>query len=347
MSEILSQSEIDELLGALMSGDTEEIAETTDEPTLKVKEYDFRTANRFPKEQMRTFHVVFETYAQLLSSNLSSVLRVSTECEVLSIEECSYSEFNNSLPAPVILAIMNAPPMHGSILIQVTPEFAYMLITRLFGGVATGENSKQFTEIELALVERVIRQQCSVFTEAWDKVVEVDMSIDRIETSPQFAQITAPNEPVAVIILSITMGEETGFMSICIPHTSIETISQHLNTKMWFSSGVRDDGRGEARQEALKSMLMGTGIPITAYFEQTPATVADIANLQIGDVIKLNHPIDNPLTVKIHHIPKFKAMIGTMGQKYAMQVVDILKDDADVEDEVEKKEGAENESISR
>ena len=335
MSEILSQSEIDELLGALMSGETEE-EEASEGPAMKVKEYDFRTANRFPKEQMRTFHVVFETYSQLLSSSLSSVLRVSTECEILSIEECSYAEFNNSLPAPVILAVMNAPPMHGSLLFQMSPEFAYMLITRLFGGVVTGENSKQFTEIELALVERVIRSQCPVFQEAWDKVVEVNMNIDRMETSSQFAQITAPNEPVAVIILSITMGEETGLMSICIPHTAIEPISQQLNTKMWFSSGMRDDGRAEERMAALRGMLMESGIPITALFEPTPATVADIVNLQIGDVIKLNHPVSTPLTMKINHIPKFRATVGTLGQKYAMQVVDILQE-----------EEAQNESISR
>jgi len=336
LSEILSQSEIDELLGALMSGESESVAEVTDGPAIKVKEYDFRTANRFPKEQMRTFHVVFETYSQLLSGSLSSVLRVSTECEVLSIEECSYSEFNNSLPAPVILSIMNAHPMHGSILIQMSPEFAYMLISRLFGGATTGENSKQFTEIELALVERVIRHQCSVFREAWDKVVELNMNIDRIETSPQFAQVTAPNEPVAVIIISATIGEETGLMSICIPHTAIEPISQQLNTKMWFSSGLRDDGRGEERLEALKGMLLETGIPITALFDQTPATVSDIVNLQIGDVIKLDHRIEEPLTIKINHIPKFKASVGTLGQRYAMQVVDILQE-----------EDAQNESISR
>jgi len=337
LSEILSQSEIDELLSALMTGDSDAAAEATDgEPAMKVKEYDFRTANRFPKEQMRTFHVVFETYSQLLSNSLSSVLRVSCECEILSIEECSYSEFNNSLPAPVILAIMEAPPMHGSILIQMSPEFAYMLISRLFGGGTTGENTKQFTEIELALVERVLRQQCAVFDEAWDKVIELSMQIDRIETSPQFAQITAPNEPVAVIIVNVTMGEETGLMSICIPQTAIEPVAQQLNTRMWFSSGIRDDGRGAERQAALKGMLMHTPIPMTAYFEQTPATVADIVNLQIGDVIKLDHSIDDPLTVKVQHIPKFRATIGTLGHKYAMQVVEILTE-----------EEAQNESLTR
>jgi len=320
-----------------MTGDSEATADVSDgAPTLKVKDYDFRTANRFPKEQMRTFHVVFETYSQLLSNSLSSVLRVSCECEILSIEECSYSEFNNSLPAPVVLAVMDAHPMHGSLLIQMSPEFAYMLISRLFGGGTTGENAKQFTEIELALVERVLRQQCAVFDEAWDKVIELSMQIDRIETSPQFAQITAPNEPVAVVIINITMGEETGLMSICIPHTAIEPVSQQLNTRMWFSSGIRDDGRGEERLAALTTMLMHTPIPMTAYFEQTPATVSDIVNLQIGDVIKLDHAVDDPLTIKVQHIPKFRATIGTLGHKYAMQIVEVLK-----EEEVE------NESITR
>jgi len=231
---------------------------------------------------------------------------------------------------------MEAPPMHGSILLQMSPEFAYMLISRLFGGGTTGENTKQFTEIELALVERVLRQQCAVFDEAWDKVIALSMMIDRIETSPQFAQITAPNEPVAVVIVNITMGEESGLMSICIPQTAIEPVAQHLNTRMWFSSGIRDDGRGEERLAALTGMLMHTPIPMTAYFEPTPATVSDIVNLQIGDVIKLDHPMDQPLTINVQHIPKFKATIGTLGQKYAMQVVEVLTE-----------EEAQNESITR
>ena len=329
MSEILSQAEIDELLSSLMAGDTAPASDEEAERSsaMKVKEYDFRTANRFPKEQMRTFHVVFETYSQLLSNRLSSVLRVSCECEILSIEECSYSEFNNSLPAPVVLAIMEAPPMNGSLVFQMSPELAYMLISRLFGGGAAGENSKQFTEIELALVERVLRQAVGVFDEAWDKVLALSTQIERIETSPQFAQITAPNEPVVVIIISVTMGEETGLMSICIPHTAIEPVSQQLNTRMWFSSSARDDGRSEVRTAMLKDLLLQTPIPLTAFFEQTPATVSDIVNLQIGDVIKLDHGIDQPITIKVSHIPKFRATIGTFGQKYALQIVDIIKEE--------------------
>ena len=311
-----------------MAGDSAPAAEDSDgSPKMKVKEYDFRTANRFPKEQMRTFHVVFETFSQLFSNRLSSVLRVSCECEVLSIEECSYSEFNNSLPVPVVLAVMEAPPMYGSLLVQMSPEFAYMLISRLFGGGTAGENSKQFTEIELALVERVLRQAVGVFDEAWDKVIELSTQIDRIETSSQFAQITAPTEPVAVIIVNVKMGEETGLMSICIPHTAIEPVAQQLNTRMWYSGSARDDENSEERAAMLTGMLLHTPIPLTAFFDQTPATVSDIVSLQIGDVIKLDHGVDQPLTIKVQHIPKFHASVGTIGSRYALQIVDVIKEE--------------------
>ena len=329
MSDILSQSEIDDLLNTLMASEGDPSLQDTGDGgvAMKVKDYDFRTANRFPKEQMRTFSVVFESFSQLFSNRLSSILRVSCECEVLSIEECSYSEFNNSLPAPVVLVVTESPPMFGSIILQMSPEFAYMLISRLFGGVSIGESSKQFTEIELSLIERVLRQMVGVFDEAWDKVISLNTQIERIETSPQFAQISAPNEPVAVIILNVKMGEESGLMSICLPHTALEPISQQLNTRLWFSSGVRDDGRAQERFDLLSDRILHTQIPITAYFEQTPATVADIVNLQIGDVVRLDHGLNQPLTIRVHHIPKFQATMGTLGSKYALQIVDVIQEE--------------------
>ena len=116
-------------------------------------------------------------------------------------------------------------------------------------------------------------------------------------------------------------------MSICIPHTAIEPVAQQLNTRMWFASAARDDGRSEERAAMLREKLLQTPIPVTAYFEQTPATVSDIVNLQIGDVIKLDHGVDQPLTIKVHHIPKFYAKIGIMGHRYALQIVDIIKEE--------------------
>ena len=326
MSDILSQAEIDELLSSLAVGSDAPVQETPDD-SARARDYDFKTANRFPKEQIRTFNVVFQSFSQLLSSRLSSVLRVSCECDVLSVEECSFTEFNNSLPTPVVLAVMAAPPMRGSLLFQISPEVAYILISRLFGGVTSGGSSKQFTEIELALLERVLRQIVGVFDEAWEKVLNVSAHIERIETSPQFSQVVAPNEPTAVIGINVRVGNESGIISICIPHTVIEPVSKQLNTRTWFAGNVVEDHTGGERAEFLSSKLIRTPVSLTALFDQTPATVSDIVSLQVGDVIRLNHALNQPITVKVHHIPKFHAVVGTMGSKYALQIVDIIKEE--------------------
>ena len=177
----------------------------------------------------------------------------------------------------------------------------------------------------------MLRQAVGVFDEAWDKVIELSTQIDRIETSSQFAQITAPTEPVAVIIINVKMGEEAGLMSICIPHTAIEPVAQQLNTRMWYSGSARDDDRSEERTAILTAKLMRTPIPLTAFFDQTSATVHDIVSLQIGDVIKLDHAVEQPLTIRVQHIPKFHASVGTMGSKYALQIVDVIKEEENIQ----------------
>ena len=58
MGEVLSQSEIDNLLKALSSGelDVEEMQSNTDR---QVKNYDFARPSKFSKEHLRTLEIIF------------------------------------------------------------------------------------------------------------------------------------------------------------------------------------------------------------------------------------------------------------------------------------------------
>ncbi|MDR2357200.1 MAG: flagellar motor switch protein FliM [Oscillospiraceae bacterium] len=326
MTDILSENEISELLGALEVPEEPERGKAAHTGT--VRPYDFRDADKFPKEQIRTFNIIFTAFAQLFANRLSSILRTSVDCELAAVEQCSFGEFSNALPAPVILAVYKAPPMLGSQLIKITPDIAYIFISRLFGGVSAGSaDAKQFTEIELALLERVLRGSASVFNEAWEKVLRLNMQIERMETSQQFAQIVSMNEPVAVVDFALKTGDESGVISLCIPHTSIEPIAKQLSTRLLYSSSSQDAVRVSGNSEAIGDKLSGAPVPLTAYFDTTPATVLDILNLRPGDVIHLEHKVNAPVTIRVAHIPKFKAQIGSRKTRRALKIVDIIKED--------------------
>jgi len=64
MNEVLSQDEIDQLLMAISSGDTdtEEFKPVND--TRKIKIYDFKRPDKFSKEQIRTVSIMHETLAR-------------------------------------------------------------------------------------------------------------------------------------------------------------------------------------------------------------------------------------------------------------------------------------------
>ena len=61
MGDVLSQSEIDNLLNALSKGelDVEDIKENEEK---QVKEYDFARPSKFSKEHLRTLEIIFEHY---------------------------------------------------------------------------------------------------------------------------------------------------------------------------------------------------------------------------------------------------------------------------------------------
>lgn len=335
MPEVLSQAEIDDLLNALQSGTADDPKDTPDEEAAKVRVYDFRTANRFTKDQMRSLGMVFQTYAQLLANKLTTTLRIPCECELLSVEEMGYSEFNNSLPSPVILGLFTAKPMDGTQLMQVSPEVAYMLINRLLGGlVETKESSKQFTEIELALVSRFLDKIMSTNDEAWNKVLTVRTRLDHLETDPQFVQITGLGDAVAVGSLNVKIGGDEGLISMCLPRSSIEGISEKLTTTSLHNFGNTAEHARSPRQAHMVGEKVGHArVTMTAHFKETAATVADIVNLQVGDVIRLEHAVTEPVYMRIQHIPKFEGRIGTSGSRYAIRITDIIEEEGEREDE--------------
>ena len=322
MADVLSQSEIDALLNAINSGELE--ATNTEQQENTIREYDFRTANRFNKEQMRTLRIIHDTFARLFAAYLSGTLRVMCSAEVLSVEELKYQEFVNALPEPVLLGVLRQPPLVGSVLIELSPDISFAMISRLLGGApASAEISRDFTEIELVLLERVLRQFLPLYTESWDKIIKISTSLDRIETSPQFAQIVASNETVAIVTVSIEIGDVVGLVNICIPHLSIEPINRKLSTKLLYSSVVEREA--EPATEDIRGRLERSPLELTAVFKTTTLSVRDILNLQRGDVLQLDHLVSEPLMLKIAHLPKFMADLGVKDSKYAVKITKTIQ----------------------
>jgi|AGTN01.2.fsa_nt_gi flagellar motor switch protein FliM len=331
MSNILTQSEIDELLSALASGESTPQEGLTEDESKLIRSYDFRTANKFSKDQMRTLHFIYENFASRLSTYLSGTLRTICEVDVLSIEEQTFAELSNSMPTPVIVSIIAMPPLQGSVLLEITPVIAYEIVSRLLGGTGQFENTdKAFTEIELSIMERVIQRMLLLMNDAWEKINKINATLSRMETSSQYVQIVSANEPIAIVTLNVKIGEISDIINLCIPHVAVQPIAKKLVMKTWYNSD-RDPSRNIEETEDFESRLSGIYLTLQSVFNITHASVRDVLNTKVGDVIQIDHNINCPVTVKVEHIPKFKGAVGIQDSNYAVRIVEILKEDADSE----------------
>lgn len=325
MSEILSQEEIDKLLNAYSSGEFD-ADEYKEEENVDVKVYDFKRPSKFSKEHLRTLESIFEHYGRLLYTNLPAYLRKNVQVDVLSAEAVTYSEFSNSLSNPVLLSLVNFEPLPGNIAIELATNLGFCIVDRLLGGEGVAlEKKREFSEIELAIIERVMSVCVELLREPWKNVANVNPRLERIETNPQFAQIISPQEMTAIVTINLKIGDVEGLMNICLPYATLEDVIDKLNIKYWYSTMQNhEDGSYE---EAIETLIARAEIPIKAILGTSSMSVAEFVNLQRGDLIKLNSGIDKELTVYVGNIKKFMALPGSADNNYAVRVTSVIREE--------------------
>ncbi len=325
MGEVLSQQEIDNLLAALSTGELD-ANDIQDKEEKQVKDYDFKRPVKFSKEHLRTLEIIFEHYGRLLATNLQVYLRKNVQVTVNSSETVTFSEFSNALSSPVILSIVNFAPLPGNILMELSLNIGYVIIDRMLGGQGTAlERTKDFSEIEMAILEKILVVCMQLLREPWKNVVEINPVLDRIETNPQFAQIIAPSDMIEIITLNIKIGEVEGMMNVCLPYFTLEDIMDNLNTKFWYST--IHEASDEDYEEHLESLVKRVSVPIRALLGTSSISVNDFMNLQLGDIIRLDSEINGDLTVYVGNIKKFTAVPGSSKEKYAVQVTSVLEEE--------------------
>lgn len=325
MGEVLSQSEIDNLLAALSSGelDADDIQNDNEK---QVKNYDFNRPAKFSKEHLRTLEIIFEHYGRLVSTNLPVYLRKNIQVTVASSETVAFSEFTNALSNPVILGVVNFAPLNGNILIELSTNLGYAMIDRMLGGSGTPlEKTREFSQIELTIIERIMSLLTQLMREPWKNVVDIMPVLNRLETNVQFAQVVPPSDMVAIVTLNLKIGDVEGYINMCLPFFTLEDVMDKLNTKYWYS--VMQESKDENYGDYIESMIRKVDVPVKAILGRSNISVADFLGLQVGDCIRLDTKVDSEMEIYVGNIRKFTALPGANDDAYAVRITSVIHEE--------------------
>ncbi|MDR0984325.1 MAG: FliM/FliN family flagellar motor switch protein [Ruminococcus sp.] len=330
MGDVLSQDQIDKLLGAMKKGEKK----PEEEKKEKYKLYDFKSPKKFTKEDLKIIHDIFDVYSRLSSSYLTGETRKYCQVKVVDIQEQRYYEFSNALQDYVIMGMVNMGIQEDDIsesscLIQLTNELTFSIYDLLLGG--TGKQTYEingdsdFTEMELAVMKRIMTKMTSNLKEAWADYLDIKPYLMGIETNSRINKLISGDETVVLVTIEIEIEEVKSYVNVTIPAINMEEMMTKFSDKNKRSGKRIDHEREMELRKSLLGKISDSKLEINAILTDTKLDLGELLALQIGDIVQLDMPITKNVSVLVNNNPWYEAKLGNLSDKKALKIVGITK----------------------
>lgn len=328
MKQVLSQQEIDSLLNAIDTGEiiSEDLEEEKED---KIRSYDFRRPIKLSKEYINTLYMIFENFSKITSNLLSGQINSDVDIDIGAVEQISYDEFIRSIPRSTLIGLFRSKPLNGIQILEINPQMCYQYIELMCGG-DLGQidldmiSKKEFTDIELGILEDLVENILKSFEGAWGEIIDLKTEVDSLETNPQLIPNMSPNEPIILISFSVDINKHKSFMNICIPFISFENIMDKLSFRNWFD--FEKDG-SEKHEDVLAEKIISSTVNLEVVLGETQITVNDFLHLETGDILELGLKTTDPLKMYVEDKLHYLVKPGQYKGKLAVEVLQYIEGD--------------------
>ena len=326
MADILSQEEIDALLEVVDDEEaSESIGEGGKEEQRQVIIYDFKRPNRVSKEQLRAIKGIHDKLARNLASQISSVMRSIVEIRLHSVDQMTYGEFLMSLPSPTSFNVFSIKPLDGNCVLEINPSIAFPMIDRLLGGNGEGfETSRELTDIEINLLDAILRMIMQRLKESWATVTDMYPNVEAKESSPNVVQIVSQNEIVIMVVMEIIVGNSSGMINICYPVIYLEPILSRLANRDIM---LGETSAKKSRNKELKTLIGRAEVLYEAILGES--IVNEFLNLKEGDILRLDRSANDKAIVTIDKKEVFLAEVGLHRFRKSIRIEELIRSDKD------------------
>jgi flagellar motor switch protein FliM len=318
-TDILSQDEVDALLHGVDDGAVDTSADD-DLFDGKVRDFDFNNQERIIRGRLPTLEMINERFARYLRVSFFNMLRKTPEISINGIQMIKFSEYIHTLYVPTSLSLIKMSPLKGTGMVMLDPKLVFIVVDNFFGGdgsIHAKIEGREFTQTELRVIEKVVQMCFRELVQAWEPIMKVEFSYHNHEVNPHLANIVSPSEVIVVSSFHIELEGGGGDIHIVFPYSMIEPIRSILDAGVQSDLSEIDDRWAVL----LKEELMHAKVELTALFAEKELKVADLIDLQAGDIIPLDMP--DQVMLMTEDMPIMRGQYGEHMGNSAVKIEDI------------------------
>ena len=118
--------------------------------------------------------------------------------------------------------------------------------------------------------------------------------------------------------VEIRIGDSTGMMNMAMPAIIIKMMRQKFE-QQW---SVRKAESTDAEQSRMLRFVKEASVELDSRLVGSSFSVDDLLNLEPGDILSFDHPLNRPLDFAVNGKLKFKGRVVASGNKRAFVVED-------------------------
>ena len=325
MPDILSQSDIDALLGPV-SDTSDSKSGNTQSESRPVITYDFKHSHYMSRNQLRRLENLHEELTRWMATSFSQLQETPVKLHISFVDQTSYAEFIMSLSNPSCLYTFWIDPPKRPAILAFSLPVAFSFVEREFGGrgLPLENQVRSLTGIEKDVMDGVVSQMCSGLKRAWEGQASIEISGITYETNPNVLQIATPSDTVILIAMEMKTESASGLIYLAYPSFTLEPIVRNLDR----AQGVHPKAEGtlQTRQERL-AQLKQMPVEVRIVLAEGKVLYGELANLHVGDFLLLKAPIDLPARLYIDKKPIFEAQVHrSPGGRYGVHLLKPLED---------------------
>jgi flagellar motor switch protein FliM len=239
----------------------------------------------------------------------------------------TYGEFLMSLPSPTSFNVFSIKPLDGSCVIEINPSIAFPMIDRLLGGLGESfEATRELTDIELNLLDAILRIVMQRLKEAWGPITDMYPVVETKESSPNVVQVVSQNEIVIMVVMEIIIGNSSGMINLCYPVIYLEPILSRLANRDIM---LGETSAKKSRNKELNALVSRAEVFTEAIIGKAELSVGELLDLEQGDVIRLDRPADDHAIISIDKKDLFFAEIGLHRFRKSIKIEELIRTDKD------------------
>lgn len=329
MAQVLSQDEIDALLGGL-----DEVAEPEEEKKEEVVTekadlvaYDFTKASHLSGSKFPAFAIINDYFNRGLRSTMSSILRVMVDSTVVPIEIITFREFLRRVPVPSSLHIMKMEPLRGQVMMVIDSKLFYTIVEIFLGSTSIGRSrieGREFTSIEQRLIRRIVNSLEKDLEKAWQPIIPINIQYVRNEINPQFAKIVQDEDIVVICKYQMDIEEVSGVVHLCIPFNVIQPVKSKL-----MSNLQAEESEDPVWKAHLIHNMREAPVEIRVPLGFAQISGRELLDLEVGDIIQLDTHTDENLVATIQGQAKYIGSPGVYKGQKAFKVERLVYPDED------------------